>query len=330
MILKSFELEQVKKSNLNFFLIYGENEGLKNEIIKNILINGFKNNIIRYDESEIIKKSDVLSAEVNNKSFFDDKKIIIISRATDKVNQLIESFIDKNYKDIRVVINAGLLDKKSKLRNLFEKKKNLACIPVYADNNLTLGKLAITFFKEKKIPISQETINLLVERCRGNRENLSNELNKIESFLKDKKKINSEELVILTNLAENYSYSELCDVCLAKNQKKTTHILSENNFHNEDCIAIIRILIYKTRRLIKLKEDFLIHNNYDAVIYKAKPPIFWKDKEIVKNQMQKWTLSSIKKFLYELNDLELLIKKNVDNSVNFVLDFILTSIKTNS
>ena len=330
MIIKSFEEDKIKKTNLNFFLLYGENEGFKNQIIKNLLTKDFDGNIIRYDESEIVQKTEIFSTEITNKSFFDNKKVIIISRATEKANKILEDYLDKSFDDVRVIVNAGLLDKRSKLRSNFEKKKNLVCIPVYSDDNKTLNNIALLFFKRNKISISQETINLLVDRCRGNRENLNNELSKIESYSKNKKNIKIEDILKLTNLAENYSYTELCDHCLAKNQKKTLNILNENNFSSEDCIAIIRILIFKSKRLIKLKEDYILEKNFDTVFFKAKPPVFWKEKELVKRQIERWDIKAIKKFLCDLNDLELVVKKNNDNSVNILFDFILNSTKTNN
>ncbi len=330
MILKSYEVEKIKNINLNFYLLYGENEGYKNQIIKNVLSLGFKENIIRYDESNVINNLDDFNSQITNESFFDNKKIIIISRATDKINKVLEDFFDKKFKDIRIVINAGALDKKSKLRIIFEKKKNLVCIPVYSDDNLTLIKLASSFLREKKISISQETINLLVERSRGSRENLNNELSKIESYAKNKKNITIQEISKLTNLSENYSYAELCDQCLAKNLKKTVQILNENSYGSEDCIAITRIFIAKIKRLIKLKESNLIDKNFDKVIANYKPPIFWKEKEIVKTQMQKWNIDSINNLLYELNDLELTLKRNMENSLNILSDFILSKSKANN
>ena len=330
MIVKTYEVEKIKNTNLNFFLLYGENEGFKNQIIKNFLSADYKENIIRYDENEIISKTDLLAAEITNKSFFSDKKIIIISRATDKVNKILEDYLDKSFNDIRIVINAGILDKRSKLRNIFEKKKNLICMPFYADDNLALTKLASLFFKEKKISISRETINLLVERCRGNRQNLDNELSKIENFSKNKINLSIEDIARLTNLAENYSYSELSDQCLLKNSRKTISILNENNYAKEDCIAITKVMILKTKRLIKLKENNQIEKNIDTVISMFKPPIFWKEKEIVKLQMQNWSLKLISDMLNELNDLELILKKNNENSVNILNDFILSKVSSSN
>ena len=330
MIIKTYQLDKLKKNQSNFYLLYGENEGYKNQLIKDILSVGFKDNINRYDESEVINNFDNLITQFTNKSFFEDKKIIIISRATEKINKFFEDIISRNIDDIRIVINAGSLDKKSKLRANFEKKENLICIPFYSDDSLTLGKLANNFFRDKKISISQETINLLVGRCRGDRENLNNELIKIEIYAKNKKKISSEEIFILTNLAQNYSHSELVDLCLSKNLKKTINILNENNYTSDDCITIIRIMLAKTKRLLKLKKESKNQKNIDTIISNFKPPIFWKDKEIVKQQMKHWSLKSTEELIIKINEIELMIKKETASSLHILLDFILYQAKVNN
>ena len=226
---------------------------------------------------------------------------------------------------------AGILEKKSKLRLLFEKNKNIICIPFYADNNQTLSSIANSCFKEKKIPISQEIINLLVARSRGDRLNLNNEITKIENFTRTKKKININDILKLTNLAENYSVTELVDSCLAKNSTKTINILNENNYNTEDCILIIKTLLTKAKRLNKLQNQTKENNNIDQVITSFKPPIFWKDKEIVREQIKNWTLKKVENLIYKINEIELLIKKNSFNSVNILFDFIITqSNKTNN
>mgnify|MGYP005991589581 CR=1 FL=1 len=330
MIIKTFELEKLRKNKSTFILLYGQNEGFKNQVIKDFLSDGLEKNITKYEENEVINSYDNFINQIKNKSFFDDKKIIIISRSTEKIFKTIENLLDDDYEDTKIIINAGILEKKSKLRNNFEKNKKLVCIPVYPDNDLSLSKIAGTFFKKKQIPISQEMINLLVERCRGDRENLNNELEKIESFSKNKKKILIEDIFKLSNLAENYSYSELCDQCLMKNLKKINNILNENNYDNQDCVAITRTMILKVKRLVKLKEENLYEKNIDNIITNFKPPIFWKEKEVVKTQMKNWSLESAKKLLYELNDLELLIKKNLDNSLNILQDFIISKAKVSN
>lgn len=281
MIVKSFELNKLNLEN-DFFLLYGENEGFKNEVIKNNFERKLPGKIIRYEEKEILNNINNFYNNIFTKSFFDNEKVIIISRISDKIINIIEEIMERNLSEIKIILNGNNLDKRSKLRSLFEKNKKLVCIPFYSDNNQTLMQITNLFFNQKKISISNETINLLVDRSRGDRNNLRNELDKIENYLITKKNITINEIIKLTNLAENYSISELVDNCLAKNQKKTINILNENNFLMEDCIIIIRSFLLKTKRLLKLVKAYENNKNLEAVIASYKPPIFWKEKDIVK------------------------------------------------
>ena len=323
MIFKSFEINKINLNKNNFYLLYGENEGLKNEIIQKYFEQKYLKKIYRYDEKEILENEENFFDNILSKSFFDNEKLIIISRVSDKITIIIEEIINKKVEDIKFVLSAGILEKKSKLRALFEKNINTICIPFYADNNETLAKITLNFFKEKKIPISRQTINLLVERCRGNRQNLNNELIKIENFLISKKNISIETILKLTNLAENYNVSELIDSCLAKNTNKTANILNENNFSIEDGILIIRTLLTKTKRLLKLQKEINNQKNIDQAITSFKPTIFWKDKEVIKQQISFWPLKKIEKLIAKISEVEILIKKNSINSINILCDFII-------
>ena len=131
------------------------------------------------------------------------------------------------------------------------------------------------------------------------------------------------DIVKLTNLSENHNVSELVDCCLAKNKNKIHSMLNENNFTKDDTILIIRTFLNKTKRLIKLKNQMDHNKNIDEIISLYKPPIFWKDKEIIKSQINKWQPEDVRKLIYKLNEIEFLIKKNVNNSVNIMTDFIL-------
>ena len=159
-----------------------------------------------------------------------------------------------------------------------------------------------------------------------------NELTKIECFNKNGKKINSQVIKKLINLAENYSISELIDNCLAKNTKKIITILNENNFTKDDCIVITRTLLSKSKKILKLTDEYKNNNNIDLTIANAKPPVFWKDKEITKQQIYKWSPEKIRHLIYDINNLEIIIKKNIENSINLITDFILdqSSSKTNN
>ena len=322
MIIKSFEINKINLNLNNLFLFYGKNEGFKNEVTKNILKN--KSNIINYEEKEILESGDNFIENLLTKSLFDKEKILIIKRATDKILKIIEKISEKNIEDIKIVLNADVLEKKSKLRSFFEKDKRLVCVPFYPDDDQILSKLAYSFLRDKKISISPSNINIIVNKCRGDREKLQNELQKIEFFSKNGKKVDNENISKLVNLNENHNISELIDNCLAKNKKKIISILNENNFSNEDCITIIRFFIIKAKKLLALSKTFETNKNIDLTISSAKPPIFWKEKEITKLQIYKWKSKSIKQLIYTLSEIELQIKKNINNSINLITDFILS------
>lgn len=328
MILKTFNLD--KNINAKIFLFHGVNDGQKEEIIENKFIPIFGNNVFKYYEKEILSNIENFYNQILSKSFFEKKKLIIIKDASDKIKEDIEVLKEKVSDDIKIIIISSVLDKKSKLRNLFEKNDDLVAIAFYNDNNQTLSSISNSFFIKKNISISQESINLLVNRACGERKSLNNELQKIENFLSNKNKISIEDIHALTNLSENYSINELVDNCLAKNKQKTIYILNENNFSFEDAIIIIRTFLLKTKRLLKLNQNLQINKNIDKTIVSFKPPIFWKDKELVKNQIKIWTLDKTYKLIEEINKVELNIKRNSINSLNILFDFILNTVKPNN
>ena len=330
MIIKSFELNKIDYKH-KFFLLYGENEGHKNQVIKEKFKKSYIDSIHLYEESEILKNQENFFNAILSKSFFEKEKLIIIDRATDKIKNLIEEIIKKKINDIVIILNSNILEKKSRLRVFFEKDKSLTCIPFYTDTNQTLNSIINLFLREKKIPVSQQLINVLIERSRGDRKNLENELQKIESFCLNKKSINLQKIIKLTNLADNYSASELIDHSLAKNTKKTVTILNENNYSDEDYIIIIRTLLAKLKRLLKVHELVDEKNNIDQAVSSFKPPIFWKDKPVVTQQIISWKKDELKNLIYDSNEIEFLIKKNSAIGKNILSDFIINnSKKTNN
>ena len=332
MILKSFELDKLEIENHNFYLFYGENEGLKEETIKKLFEKNYQEKIYRYEEKDILNNKDNFFNNILTKSFFDNKKLIIISRTSDKIKDIVEEILEKKIADIQFILNSKNLDKKSSLRKFFEKEKKTICVPFYEDNNQTLNSIVSKFFRNKKIPISQQLINILIERSRGDRKNLNNELEKIEGFSLNKKKIDLQKIIKLTNLADNYGASELIDHCLAKNTKRTVTILNENNYNDEDNITIIRTLLTKLKRLAKI--HLLINkkkDNIENVISSFKPPIFWKDKPLVTQQIKSWCKKELENLIYRTNEVELLIKKNPNLAKNILFDFLINnSQKTNN
>ena len=322
MIIKSFEIEKIKSIKNNLILIYGTNQGYKNQVIKEFFEKLFEGEILRFDENEILNNHEEFISNLMNKSLFDDSKLIIISRTSDKILKFVNEIIERKIEKIKIIINSDNLEKKSKLRILFEKEKEFVCIPFYEDNNKSLSLIAQNFFRQKNIKVSQEIINLLIGRSRGDRGNLINELNKIENLSITQKNIDIEDVLKLTNLSENYSVFELAENYLAKNKKQVSKILNENNFANDECVLILRTILNRLKRLLKLKESQIQTDNIDLTISSFKPPIFWKEKNVVKKQIQSWSDDEVKKMIYKINDLEILVKKNSNNSLNFVSDFV--------
>ncbi len=322
MIKKSYEIKNFLREN-SIFLIYGENEGLKEDIISEIIPNYSTENIFRYSEKEVYGNLENFYNSIYSQSFFNDKKLILINEVTEKFKNEIEEILEKKIKDVIIILFSKTLEKKSKLRNFFEKEKNLICIPVYKDDNKTLLNIAFTFFKSKKITISNESINFIVERASEDRKNLKSELNKIENFSRNRKKIDIEDIIKLTNLSENHSINKIVDLSLSKNTKQTLRTLNENIFSPEDNIIIIRSFLTKSKRLLKLTEELEKIKNIDQVISMSKPPIFWKDKDIIRKQLIEWKKDDLIKLIKNINDVELLLKKNSQTSINILQNFII-------
>lgn len=322
MIVKSYELGKIDFTNFDFFLIYGKNEGHQNEIINNNLNANFKGLVSKYEESEFVKNFETITSGIRNRSLFDDNKTIIISRVTERILKFIEQLIEINIKDTKIILKCGILDKKSKVRNLFEKKKSLIIIPVYEDNDKTLSSIAFSFLRKNNIKLSGESVSLIIDRSNGSRENLNTELTKILNYSYSDKSIDYEKVKKLTNLSENYGANELADNYLAKNKKNISKILNENSYSDEDCILILRTILSKSKRLLNILERYEKIANLDEVISTTKPPIFWKEKEIVKIQVNMWKLDDLRENIYKINQVETTIKSNSKNSLNLVSDFI--------
>ena len=320
MILKSFELDKINFSKFKLFVLYGENEGLKKEIISKIKRN-YNNKEIIYEEEQILKNKDLFFSEIKNKSLFDENKTFIIERSSEKISEIVMD-LDQNFLDDIIILNCGVLDKKSKLRNFIEKSDNAGIIPTYKDNSQSLINIAKEFFLKNKISVSYETLNLLVNRCSGDRGNLKNELEKVSNYLCDKKVLSMKEISTLTNLAENYSASELVDASLSKNLKKTQEILNENNYAHEDTFFILRVFLQKAKKILSLLEKIENKSDIEKVISEHRPPIFWKDKPVIKKQLELWSYKKMSNLIQKLNHIEITIKENNTLSIILMKNFI--------
>ena len=330
MLIKFHDLKNFKKDTINYYLFYGPNTGLIEETINKFFKPIYTKNIINYDESELLSNIHLFKEMIFNKSFFENEKFIIINRASNKILEIIEELIESQITDLKIIIKAGVLEKKSKLRNFFEKNESVVITAFYEDNYQSLSLMAQNIFRENKINVSGEIINLIVERSKGNRINITNEIEKILPFAKKNNKINFEDVLKLTNLAENYNISELVNYNLSKNKKKTLNILNENNKISDENILILRTFLNNLKRLKSLKVKLKNNKNIDQVLSSSRPPIFWKDKEIIKQQLNVWSLTEIKLLINKVNDLELEIKKNNQVSDQILNNFIIENLISTS
>ena len=329
MIVKSLDLKKNLKGKQNF-LLHGINSGLINQTIDDTLKPNFSKNIYNYEEQEILSNSDQFKESVLNRSFFEEDKLIIINRASDKIKNILEEIIEKQIDNLIIIVKSGILEKKSKLRNFFEKEKNAIAIAYYEDGYRELNLIIQKFFFEKKIKISSQSVNILIERSNGNRINLMNELDKISNYLLNKKKIDYEEICKLTNLSENHKISDLTDHALANNKLKTLNIINENILTSEDYILILKNFLYKIKRLKKLRKNLEKNKNMESVISSYKPPIFWKERDMIKNQLRIISLEKLNELSIKINYLEKMIKENSKISGLLLYDFILELLDTSN
>jgi len=322
MISKYYEIEKFKNKT-NYFLFYGENDGQKQDVILANFSQFTKENTYKYTEKDVIENKQIFLENIYSKSFFEKEKLILISEVSDKILNLIEEIIASNINDVVIIMIAKKLEKKSKIRSYFEKTKETLIVPFYEDTPQTLLSIAKKILIENKINLSSENVNLIIERSQGDRISLKNELQKIINLCQNNKKIELEDILKLTNLSENYSAGELVDNCLSKNKKKTLNILNENIPSSEDNILILRTFLNKLKRLRKLRLNLNENSNVDQVIASFRPPIFWKDKNIIKQQIKMWKLNDIETFIIDLNNVERLIKRNPQISNQIINDMIL-------
>ncbi len=323
MIVKSYEVGKIDISKYKIYLFYGKNEGLQIDLIDKYFLNKFTGQINKYEENEFINNLNNIYSEIQTKSLFQNQRIFIISRVTEKFLKIAEEISNIDLDEIIIILKCSSLEKKSKLRNFFEKNDKFITIPVYEDNLNNLLSITQQFLIHNKIKLSKESINLIIGRASGDRNNLKKELNKIYNYSLTNNKIDFQTLEKLTNLAENHEVGDLVNNYLSKNIKNVSKILNENSYTDEDCILILRTLLNKSKRLLEIMRKNDDVKNIDKVMLGARPPIFWKEKESIKKQVNSWEICDLKAKIYKINEIEALIKKNSKNSLNIVSDFLI-------
>ena len=316
MIIKSYEIEKNPSRFLKnkMFLLYGENDGLKKDIkeeIKKCLQNKDVE-ILSFFESDIETNQENFYNSIYNGSLFGDKKIIVINNGTDKIINQIEFIQEKNPENIFLIVLSDILEKKSKLRTLFEKNDNTTCVACYLDNERDLERIVRQELQKEKINLSKEIINFLIEKSNNNRGSLKNEINKIKILFKNKKELNINEIKMIINFSGEIKTDNFINHCLCGNISEYKKMLSELYSDATNQIFLLRILSTKIQKLLKIKENENNYESIDILLNSTKPPIFWKEKPLVKKQLAIWSLKELKLSINKINSTELLCKKNPD------------------
>ena len=323
MIYKSYLIEQnISLLDKNLFLFYGENLGLKNELKDKIKFQNKKAEIINLSQDDIINNIDNFFNEVLNISLFDEKKIYFINQVNDKILDAIK-IIEPKIDSQKFYLISESLDKRSKIRNYFEKSNNCGVVACYTDNEISFKKIIIERLKNYK-GVTTENINLISDKCNLNRDKLNNELDKIYTFFLEKN-IDRNKLEILLDNKINNDFSLLKDEAFNGNRIETNKLLSDTIIDTEKNILYLNII---NQRLLKLNEIFKLigQTSLEKAIDMLKPPIFWKDKPAFLKQAKKWNMNKIKKILNKTYSLELEIKSNSVVNKNILLKKLLIDI----
>ena len=307
MIFKSYVLEQNLKSidDCKIILFYGENQGLKEEFKKNIKEANKNNEKLNLLQDEIIKNENILVNEISNKSLFNNKKIIFIDQVNEKILNIIEEMAE-DVSDEKIVIFAGNLDKKSKLRSYFEKSKLCGIVACYQDNEITIKKIITNKLSDYQ-GLSTQVINFIIQNTGLDRSKVNNEIEKIKSCFLEKK-INLEKIDLLLNIKTNDDFNKLKDEALKGNKIKTNKLLADTVFEPESNIYYLNSINQRINKLYEIEKMKQNNSNTETLVSSLKPPIFWKDKPVLIEQTNKWNENKIKKALEKTYTVELQIK----------------------
>ena len=323
MIYKSYLIEQNLESlTEKVVLFYGENFGLKHEFKKKIKNRSLENETFDFYQEEIIKDESFLIREIKNISLFQKKKIFFLENVNDKIFNILEQNI-RHVGDNQIYLFADILDKKSKLRNLFEKQQNLACVPCYADNEISIKKIIQNKLKDFE-GVSPYIINLICDNSNLDRTKLNNELEKIIICFENKKII-KEDLEALLDARTNDDFNLLKDEAIIGNRKKTNEYLSDTIIEPDKDIYYLSLINQRLTKLYQIKKQ-AESGGLEQAISNIKPPIFWKDKPIYLKQLEKWSLEKIRKVLNYTYEIEIQIKSNSLINKNLLLKKLLLDI----
>ena len=306
MIYKSFIIEKnIDKLDKKIYLFYGENNGLKNDF-KNKIKQFYKGyEVLNFYQEDILKDETIIFKEISNFSLFEDNKIIFISNTSDKLLNLLEKIINLKI-DSKVFLFAGQLEKKSKIRNYFEKSEKSGVIACYADTAITIKNIITKILKGYE-GLTPHNINLICENSNYNRTKLYNEMKKIITYFINKK-ITTEELEKILDAKINEDFSILRDEALLGNKNSTNRLLSDTVIDDDSIIYYLNSVNLRLNKLFEVNKSS--NGNIELAVDTLKPTVFWKDKPKLISQAKIWDSQKLKNILKLSYSLEKRFKTN--------------------
>ncbi len=306
MIYKSYLIEKnINSIKENVILFYGENYGIKKDFREKIRKTNKDSEFLLFDQKNILENSSILYNELYNTSLFEKNKVLFLENVNDRILDVIQD-VHLNLDNQKIYLFSDILEKKSKLRNFFEKSDKCAVIPCYIDNEVTIKNLILEKLKGYD-GLTAYNLNLILNHVSLDRIKLNNEIEKIIAYFIDKK-LKTRELSILldVNLIDDFNF--LKDEALSGNKEKTNDLLSDTVLDDEKAIYYLTLINQRLNKLYQIKKSKDL--NLETAISKLKPPIFWKDKPRLMMQAKKWDEKRLKRVLEKTYNIEKMIKTN--------------------
>ena len=315
MLIKSQELNLKKKDFFKgkIILLYGENQDLIGDLNEQILIKFKDEQKIQKNifEEDIIKDPEnIINYYLNGSLFDENKNILVIKNSSDKIIETLNK-IKNNIDENTIIVNSEILLKNSKLRQFGEYDKVAICTPCYQETKLDIIRFITQQLQINKIQLSEKQIEIIINSSSLKRSKIKEVIEKINLY-KNSEKISDQVIDEICTDVDLKKNDEIIDILLSKNEKNINKFISNMSNYEKNFIEVIIILrsfIIKILDIQKNNKNLSI----DEKIERYKPPIFWKDKDRIKNILKIWNTNNLEKFLSNLNTIETEFKRNDSN-----------------
>ncbi|MGY8985081.1 MAG: DNA polymerase III subunit delta [Sphingomonadales bacterium] len=296
-------------------LIYGPDEGLVRErahrISKQVvedLSDPF--NVVRPSLSQVIEEPSILLDELLSLSMVGGRRLVRLDGAEDKAYQGLEqalSGIPKDGEKNLLVVTAGNLKPSSKIRKLFEGLEIAVTIACYADSSKDVEELIIEVLGANNLKADPQAISFLLNNLGSDRLISRSELEKIVLYAGDRidRVIKLEDVITLIGDSATLTLNDIASATTGGDLKRLDQLLERAQSQGENAIAIIRALSRRLQQFHLVKGLIEAGQPIDSAIGKLRPPLFFKEKDIFRNQLFLWSSQKLGKALLLLSDAEL-------------------------